>query len=704
MKEVEARRKKWTRARLEREGFAIFELKASMTGSTTAGESILRFGMADGSSLPYHQFQPGDVVVIRAKGLQITLPNGSRMRKDSADALLIDVDNYHLLMTTTETPFEVNKLEWQVDKGTNRIAYDRMLDALMLFTKPTHGVQPTYDVSGIPPKYHPPAMPLVHLKAVLLDDNAKAASLAASPSLLDSLHNPIHFPTDFPSWRLNDSQRETIRKTLHRKLTLIQGPPGTGKTTTVVQLIKLLCHLYKGSGITILACAYTNVATDNLLEGCLDVGLTALRLGRPVKVRPELRQATLESRVEAHPLKHHLDELRKELQKLKVGSAAYKAMRDEISLKERAAVSEVMKSAQVICSTCIYAGDPMLRGSYFPVVIIDECTQATEPAALVPIVAGGTQQVILVGDHHQLPPTVKSDEAAKGGLADSLFSRLIKEAKLDVFLLNTQYRMHPSISQFPSTHFYSGKLLNGVSAAQRPLIPGFNWPSDLPIVFLNMPGSGEERGGISGDSKSWINKTEAVHLSDVVQGLLQTQQVAPKSIGIITPYSAQVRLIFDYLNQSLKDFQFKGEDAPDDENMVDYRGHGIMGITISSVDGFQGREKDIILFSAVRSNSLKRLGFLKDWRRLNVALTRAKRGIIVFGDADVLSADEHWKAWIDWISGVGGMRTMLPPAAAAVVADAPGSKSSKTTEKINLDDLDSSQSDTSPKEAVIDLT
>lgn len=655
---------------MEREGFAIFDLKAAMTGTTSAGESIIRFSLAEGGKLPYHQFQPGDVVVLRSKGFQVALPNGGRLRKDSVDALLVDIDNYHALVSTSEPPIDASSLRWQMDKGTNRIAYDRMLEALAVFAKSSPSSTISMDVSGISPKYHPPAQPLTSLKAVLLDDSVKAGTLAAAPSLLDPLHSAVHFPSDFAQWRLNDSQRDTIKKTLHRKLTLIQGPPGTGKTTTVVQLIKLLCHLYKGSGITILACAYTNVATDNLLEGCLDVGLTALRLGRPIKVRPELRQATLESRVESHALKEHLDDLRRELQRQTVGSMAYKNLRDEIALKERAIVNEVMKSAQVICSTCIYAGDPMLRGTYFPVVIIDECTQATEPAALVPIVAGGAQQVILVGDHHQLPPTVKSEEAAKGGLADSLFSRLIKEAKLDVFLLNTQYRMHPMISNFPSSHFYGGKLLNGVTADARPLVPGFEWPNgNLPLAFLNMPGSGEERGGISGESKSWVNKTEAVHLADVVQHLLQTHKVHPKSIGIITPYSAQVKLIFEYLNQALRDYRYQGEDMADDENMVDYRGHGIMGITISSVDGFQGREKDIILFSAVRSNALKRLGFLKDWRRLNVALTRAKRGVIVFGDAEVLSADEHWAAWVEWTKSVGGMRTLAPPNANAKPAE-----------------------------------
>lgn len=636
-----------------------------MTGTTSSGESIIRFSMSDGSQLPYHQFQPGDVVILRSKGFQVALPNGTRMRKESVDALLVDIDNYHVLVNTSEPPIDAAGARWQLDKGTNRIAYDRMLEALGTFVKSSTGQVVSLDVSGIPPRYHPPAQPLTSLKSILLDDSVKAGTLASSPSLLDPLHSSVHFPSDFGTWRLNDSQRDTIKRSLHRKLSLIQGPPGTGKTTTVVQLIKLLCHLYKGSGITILACAYTNVATDNLLEGCLDVGLNALRLGRPIKVRPELRQATLESRVESHALKEHLDDLRRELQRQTVGSHAYKNLRDEIALKERAIVHEVMKSAQVICSTCIYAGDPMLRGTYFPVVIIDECTQATEPAALVPIVAGGAQQVILVGDHHQLPPTVKSEEAAKGGLADSLFSRLIKEAKLDVFLLNTQYRMHPSISSFPAAHFYGGKLLNGVTAESRPLVPGFEWPhGNLPLALLNMPGSGEERGGISGDSKSWVNKTEAVHLADVVQQLLLTHKVHPKSIGIVTPYSAQVKLIFEYLNQALRDYRYKGEDMADDDNMIDYRGHGIMGITISSVDGFQGREKDIILFSAVRSNANKNLGFLKDWRRLNVALTRAKRGIIVFGDADVLAADEHWAAWVEWIRKAGGVRTLAPPEAA----------------------------------------
>jgi regulator of nonsense transcripts 1 len=663
LKEVEMRRRKWSRERLQREGFSVFDLKGTSSGTTMNGEAILRFRSTDDSALPYHQFQPGDVVVLRTKnGFQVTLANGTRARKDYTDAVVVDVDNYTVLVTVAEAPIEVNRLSWQLDKGTNRIAYDRMLEALNSFAKSSLAVQTSYDVSGIPPRYHPPAQPLTALKSIILDDNSKAASTAALPSILDPLHNPLHFPRDFSQWKLNESQRSTINKCLHRKLSLIQGPPGTGKTTTVVQLINLLCHLYKGSGITILACAYTNVATDNLLEGCLDFGLRALRLGRPVKVRPELRKATLESQVESHHLKEHLEILRLELQKQNVGSLAYKSLRDQIQSTERLIVNEVMKSAQVICSTCIYAGDPMLRGVYFPVVIIDECTQATEPASLVPIVAGGAQQVILVGDHHQLPPTVKSDAASKGGLADSLFSRLIKESKLEVFLLNTQYRMHPFIAEFPSKHFYSNKLLNGVDEASRPLVPGFAWPNNLPVAFWNMPRSREERGGSSGDSKSWVNRVEVVHLVDVVKSLLDTHLVAPQSIGIVTPYSAQVKLIFKYLKDALKDYEFEGDQTPDfDDSMADFRGHGYKGITVSSVDGFQGREKDIILFSAVRSNSAKRLGFLKDWRRLNVALTRARRGVIVFGDGEVLSTDPHWKAWIDWVTEAGAMKVLQPP-------------------------------------------
>jgi regulator of nonsense transcripts 1 len=660
LKEVEERRKHWSKQRLQREGYAVFEMKGSMSGSTAAGESIMRFTMSDGSPLPYHQFQAGDVVVLRSKEFTVTLPSGSKTRKSSIDASIVDIDNFAVLVTTTEPPIDLSGYEWRMDKGTNRIAYDRMHEALNLFAK-SQQVNTSFDVSGIPPKYHPAANSLASLKSIILDESAKAASLAAAPSILDPLHNPLHFPQDFTQWKLNESQRSTIKKSMHRTLSLIQGPPGTGKTTTVVQLIKLLCHLYKGSGITILACAYTNVATDNLLEGCLDFGLNALRLGRPVKVRPELRQATLEARTDAHHLKSHLDELRTELQAKSVGSPAYRALRDTIAQLERSIVQDVMKSAQVICSTCIYAGDPRLKGTYFPVVIIDECTQATEPAALVPIVAGGAQQVILVGDHHQLPPTVKSEVASKGGLADSLFSRLIKESKLDVFLLNTQYRMHPVIAEFPSAHFYSGKLLNGVSSQDRQIIPGFEWqPRDLPVAFLNMPGSKETRGS-AGGAKSWVNNVEAVHLVDIVKDLLNSHLVPPKSIGIITPYSAQVRLIFELLNHSLKEYKYDGVDIADDENMVDYKGHGICGITISSVDGFQGREKDIILFSAVRSNKEKRVGFLKDWRRLNVALTRAKRGVIVIGDGDLLASDKHWSSWIDWIESKGGMRTFLPP-------------------------------------------
>lgn len=468
-------------------------------------------------------------------------------------------------------------------------------------------------------------------------DPKDAKIKAETPSILQSLHNLNSFPPDFESWNLNNSQSNVIKLCLNRSLSLIQGPPGTGKTHTIIQLIKLLCYLYRGTGITILACAYTNVATDHLLEGCLNEGLSALRLGRPTKIRTKLRNATLEAKIEQSPKKTLLDSWRHKILNGEVNNAEFKSLREDIKDTEKSIVKDIFQKAQVVCSTCIFAADDILRGIYFPILIIDESSQANEPSSIVPIVSSCAQQVILVGDHHQLPPTVKSDLARKKGFDVSLFSRLISELDLDVWMLETQYRMHPNISEFPSFHFYEGKIQNDANCKKLALMPGFNWPQKYHVAFLHSGAYGENK-TTKDYGKSWENLNEAKQVVKTVKSILNNSNTKPEQIGIITPYKAQANLISSLLDNALCDYE-----APIDENNLDSS-----KILTSTIDAFQGREKDLILFSSVRSNKSKKIGFLKDWRRLNVSLTRAKRGFIVFGNKDTLSSDIHWKSWIEW--------------------------------------------------------
>jgi regulator of nonsense transcripts 1 len=286
-----------------------------------------------------------------------------------------------------------------------------------------------------------------------------------------------------------------------------------------------------------------------------------------------------------------------------------------------------LDNADVICATCIGSGHQLLDGRRFPRILIDEATQATEPATLVPIVRG-CKQLVLVGDHKQLPPTVISSRAEEMGLNISLFERLI-ELGINSTMLLKQYRMHPCIADFPSRQSYEGLLCNGVSQQERPAPIGLIWPDfENPVAFLPVDG-GEI---VSPDGHSKANPTEAGWVLKMVDSILQGGDISPNEIGIITPYNGQVRVIHDLMETS------GGME----------KGGKWNGVEVRSVDGYQGREKEVIILSAVRSNPEGNVGFLDDSRRLNVALTRAKRGLVVIGDPKTLRNQRDWDFWLTW--------------------------------------------------------
>ncbi|KAG5187589.1 AAA domain-containing protein, partial [Tribonema minus] len=326
--------------------------------------------------------------------------------------------------------------------------------------------------------------------------------------------------------------------------------------------------------------------------------------------------------------------------------------------------------ADVVVCSCIGAGGEQLAaaseqceetgaaaGLTFSTVLIDEATQATEPASLVPLTRG-CEQLILVGDQNQLPPTILSRGAAAGGLATSLFARLMLAGVAPVVLAR-QYRMHPRIAAFPGARFYGGRLASAPRAVDRPTPRGFPWPNAaVPVAFvavrddsdgargLEARGSGgatAEDGG--GGATSWCNAREAAAACAVVRALLRGGggggDVAPQDVGVITPYAAQVR------RGGGRKRTAAPPRAPQPWELIEVR----------SVDGYQGREKEVIVLSAVRSNRCGAVGFLSDWRRLNVAITRARRGVVIVGDPATLSHDAHWRAYIAWCAENGALMT-----------------------------------------------
>ena len=416
---------------------------------------------------------------------------------------------------------------------------------------------------------------------------------------------------------LNASQRLAVQGAASNRLTLVQGPPGTGKTAVAIRILQHWARLALADAKSgenpspILATSDSNIAVDNLVEGCANVGLRVVRLGRPEAIRPEL-------------LRHCID--RPSDNKGNGGGWSNYSGVSPSAFKER---MKTLKNAQVVCCTCIGSGGDILDSLTFERVLVDEATQATEPAVLVPLTRG-CRQLVLVGDHCQLPPTVLSTRAEEEGLGVPLFSRMVA-CGVPPFMLDTQYRMHPAISMFPSDLFYGGKLNDGVTPPERRPLQGFPWPrEEFPVAFIPVTESFETDDGVSK-----ANEAEAVEVCNAVVSLLEGGQCTVSDIAVVTPYAAQVRLIRRQLREVLP--------------------RGPPFVEVASTDGFQGREKEAVVFSAVRSNTYGAVGFVSDWRRINVSFTRARRALIVVGNPDTLRRGDPdtFGAWISWADAHG---------------------------------------------------
>jgi len=372
-------------------------------------------------------------------------------------------------------------------------------------------------------------------------------------------HSDIHSEKD-----LNESQQNARDMVLEqrRRFTLVQGPPGTGKTTTAVAII---CGWLKSNRGPVLASAFSNKGCDNVAQQLHALGVKVLRMG-------------LCSAKEPYSLETRLQECG-----LRRGDKGMKA---------------VFENVDVICATCIGCGMGPLDSKTFPFIVIDEAAQVIEPAVILPL-GKGAVQAVMVGDQCQLPATVLSQEAQAKGLDISMFDRLLSMG-MEYTLLTDQYRMHPSISAFPSWRFYRGELKNAVTDADRQLPPGL--PFRSPLVFLHVDAM-ESSGGASKK-----NEAEADCVAWVVEQVMQ-HEVRPESIGVISPYGAQVKLI---------------------QRSLPYNAQ--LAVQVSTVDAFQGSEREVIIFSLVRANRRGDVGFVADWRRLNVALTRARRLCVVIGN------------------------------------------------------------------------
>jgi len=438
-----------------------------------------------------------------------------------------------------------------------------------------------------------------------------------------------HLPRQFTAPNLpelNKSQVYAVRHALQRPLSLIQGPPGTGKTVTSATIVY---QLVKQNGGPVLVCAPSNTAVDQLTEKIDKTGLRCVRVCAKSReaIDSPVQHLALHNQIkqmDSYEELQKLQQLKEEIGELSSGDEKrYRNLR-------KAAEKELLEMADVISCTCIGAGDPRLAKLKFSSILIDEAMQATEPECMVPVVMGA-KQLILVGDHRQLGPVVMCKKAALAYLTQSLFDRLVVLG-IRPFRLEVQYRMHPALSRFPSNIFYEGSLQNGVSGEERKLAIDFPWPQpDTPMFFYVSAGQEE----IASNGTSYLNRGEATNVEKLTTKFIRSG-VSPQQIGIITPYEGQRAFLVSHM-------QYQGP-----LNTKLYQ-----EVEIASVDAFQGREKDIIIISCVRSNEHQGIGFLADPRRLNVALTRAKYAIIVVGNPRVLCKDDLWNNYLNYYKDNG---------------------------------------------------
>lgn len=518
----------------------------------------------------------------------------------------------------------------------NYVDEDRMVvilpsvDALLaLQSKEVVGVQLYFDETSY-------RLMFEALKQVIGAKNNRLAELrdifhGTQPASTFSFH-PLRFP-----W-LNATQEEAVNKVLHAKdVAIVHGPPGTGKTTTLVEAVYETLHREN----QVLVCAQSNMAVDWISEKLVDRGVSVLRIGNPSRVNDKMLSFTYERRFESHPDYPQLWSIRKAIRELYARSrkgAEREAVRQKInSLKDRATELEIrineslFSEARVIACTLVGSANRLLTGQKFGTLFIDEAAQALEAACWIPI--RKADRVILAGDHCQLPPTVKAPEALRAGLGHTLMQTIVKSKPDTVSLLKLQYRMNDEIMRFSSEWFYGGMLQSAPEVKYRSILD-----FDTPIEWINTEGldCNEE---FIGENYGRINKSEAELSIEQLKGYISKigrERFLDERIdvGMISPYKAQVQ----YLRRLVRNDAF----------FKPYR----QAITINTVDGFQGQERDVILISLVRANEEGQIGFLNDLRRMNVAITRARMKLIILGDASTLTRHAFYKKLYTYIESL----------------------------------------------------
>ncbi|PUV24729.1 IGHMBP2 family helicase [Sphingobacterium athyrii] len=446
---------------------------------------------------------------------------------------------------------------------------------------------------------------------------------------------------------LNDGQNKAVQRVLGTAdIALLHGPPGTGKTTT---LIKAIATLLKSNNKQILVVAPSNTAVDLLTERLDAAGIVVTRIGNPVKVSEHLQELTLDSKIDRHSANRDIKSLQRQVRTYTDMAQKYKRNFGKAEREQRKAlfdeayrirkdvdriqdfiVTDILDRSQVITATLVGANQDVIRSRSYETVVIDEAGQALEPACWIPILKA--DKLVLAGDHCQLSPTVKSNNGMDNKLSNTLFEKLVNLYPQAVSLLDTQYRMNEQIMNYPSSALYGGLLKADRSVAHWTIANDTE-----PIVYIDTAGAGfeetESDGAIYNLGEASFLKS---HLKTASATWVRSSPIEQwPSVGIIAPYRKQVSILKEMLEQ--------------DEELRPYAAI----IKVQTIDSFQGQEKDIIYISLTRSNTEQQIGFLSDVRRMNVAMTRAKKKLVVIGDSATIGVHSFYQHFIAYAESLG---------------------------------------------------